>query len=379
MNGIPSSPPRPPCSTIDLADPHDVAQQRESVEQRDWGERSDSERQDSSEPRERFSLSALINKVPGMNEVNELVRAKFTSDSPLLREIPEYLFALGGKRIRPLITLLTARACGMSRPTEALVDVAAGIELIHMATLLHDDIIDRSPMRRHRESPYSRYGLISTLLSGDFLLTRAFRLCARLDSFIIDATEAACIALTEGEIAETPLSHEQHTLDSSLEIARKKTAALFTLACQSGSHLAGASPSSVAAFASFGESLGIAFQIVDDLLDVVSSEEVLGKRTGLDIIERKPSIVNVLWLASGDPRAAVLRSPASDCSEETLREYLQAVRSSSAPAQTRALAEQYARRAEQSLERALAEIAHPDALAVKGLRAVINAAIERMA
>ena len=124
--------------------------------------------------KERFMHALTL--VPELVQVEQVIRASFRSDVTAMREIPEYLLALGGKRIRPLLTLLCAKALGAESITQDLTDVAAGIELIHMATLMHDDIIDESPIRRHRPSPYAKYGTAATLLSGDFLLTRAFGL-----------------------------------------------------------------------------------------------------------------------------------------------------------------------------------------------------------
>ena len=186
-----------------------------------------------------------------------------------------------------------------------------------MATLLHDDIIDRSPLRRHKESPYSKFGLDSSLLSGDFLLTRAFGLCATLDKPIIEATEKACIELTEGEILETPIYKDKHTVDTVITVGRKKTAALFVLAAFSAGYTHKLSPQQIVMLQEFGEGVGIAFQLLDDILDVTSTAEVLGKPPGTDIRERKPSIVNVLWLA-GDPegRKLLAAPPLSDPIEE---------------------------------------------------------------
>jgi geranylgeranyl pyrophosphate synthase len=151
-------------------------------------------------------VSKMLAGLQGMKEVETLISSKLTSDAELLETIPAYLLGLGGKRIRPAMTLLVSRAFGSKSvefPVAEVIDVAAGIELIHMATLLHDDIIDKSPLRRHKQSPFLKFGLGNSLLAGDFLLVRAFSLCARLDRYVIDATEQACIELTEGEILET--------------------------------------------------------------------------------------------------------------------------------------------------------------------------------
>lgn len=301
-------------------------------------------------------LKHLVQSLPGMQEVEALARQKFRSEVPLLEEIPSYLLDLGGKRMRPLLTFMTARAAGVATPTQELIDVATGIELIHMATLLHDDIIDHSPLRRHQPSPYRKFGLGNTLLAGDFLLTRAFSLCARLDQFIIDATEQACIELVEGEISESSLGERAHTVESSLTIARKKTASLFRLAAASAAHLARCPAEAVRDFAAFGESLGVAFQVLDDVLDVTSEEDLLGKRSGTDLRERKPSIVNVLWLQSGSELARHLLTPpnavATEQEEQFVDQALAELREGPVIERARSIARKVAHEGLDHLERA---------------------------
>ncbi|NDC38274.1 MAG: polyprenyl synthetase family protein [Proteobacteria bacterium] len=299
------------------------------------------------------TLQSVAASLAGFDSVEQLIRSKFSSEASLLQEISEYLFSVGGKRIRPIMTLMTGALFGLTPPSRELCEVAAGIELIHMATLLHDDIIDKSPLRRHKPSPFAAYGTEATLLAGDFLLTRAFSLCAHLENFIIDRTEEACVALTEGEILETPLWKEIHSIESSLNIAKKKTAALFWLGGQCGARLAGAGEEATLAMAAFGNAMGTAFQILDDILDVTSSDEVLGKPAGLDLIERKPSVVNVLWLQSGSALAQNLRAPPSADEERFRSEALQELRGSTIISEARRLAESFADTAKTELQRAL--------------------------
>jgi len=330
----------------------------------------------------RFVRAMML--VPEMAAVEQIIRTAFRSDVQLMHEIPEYLLALGGKRIRPVLALLCGRALGIRRVAQPLLDVSAGIELIHMATLLHDDIIDHSPTRRHKPSPLAKYGVAPTLLSGDFLLTRAFGLCARLDQPIIAATERACIELVEGEALETLLCDEQHSLSSSLTIARKKTASLFRLATFCAAHIAGATADVVRSMTQFGEDLGIAFQIIDDILDVISDEMTLGKRPGLDIIERKPSVVNVLWLESGDSAAQrLLTVPTTDDKhrpdeEAFVARSLKALNSGSVVAQATKLALARAEAARYSLQEALSHSRDSDPVAAEALSAVIDFAVERV-
>lgn len=328
-------------------------------------------------PTARDRLVAALAELRGMSEVEAIVGRKLASEAPLLTEIPRYLLELGGKRMRPILALLTGRLCGLTDPSPALLDVAAGIELIHMATLLHDDIIDRSPLRRHQASPYVKFGLENTLLSGDFLLVRAFSLCARLDSFIIDSTEQACIELTEGEILEVPLSRAEHTCESSLTIARKKTAALFWLAARSGAHLAGAPVAAVEALSRFGDRVGTAFQVLDDILDVTSPEDLLGKKSGIDLRERKPSLVNVLWVESGSPLARRLTTP-EPLDEEFIAAALAELRGSPVIEAARGEALRLVAEGTAALEQALAALPTPDRHAAEALRALVAYILERM-
>ena len=321
--------------------------------------------------------------MPGMAAVEELIGAKIQCEAASLTDISAYLLTLGGKRIRPILALLTACACGSETPRPALIEVAAGIELIHMATLLHDDIIDHSPLRRHKPSAYAQYGLGDTLLTGDFLLVRAFGLCARLDRQIIDWTEEACVHLTEGEILEVSLTQKNHTIESSIEIARKKTAALFRLAAACGSYLALENNpqrmGAVKAFSEFGEALGIGFQILDDILDVISDESLLGKKSGTDLRERKPSLVNVLWLESGDLEAQFLRAAPGDNDEATIARALETLKSSPVIDDAKARAHGYANKARESLQEGLIAAGQEQSDWAKALHALIDFSIERLA
>jgi octaprenyl-diphosphate synthase len=327
--------------------------------------------------KERFARA--LGSVPELQQVEKIIRRAFRSDVQLMRDIPDYLLSLGGKRIRPVLTLLCARALGMTEPSQQLLDVAAGIELIHMATLLHDDIIDNSPVRRHRPSPLATFGSSPTLLSGDFLLTRAFGLCARLDHHIVAATEEACIELVEGETLETAVPLAEHTLESTLTIARRKTASLFRLAAFCAAHLASTPAEVVKAMSRFGESLGIAFQILDDVLDITSDEATLGKRPGLDIAERKPSAVNVLWLASGDAEAKRLLGPAAADEWDFVRTSVERLKTSDIILSAKKLALDHATTAREQLTLALAHTPKPNQSAADALVAVVEFAVDRVA
>lgn len=331
-----------------------------------------------SDARTRFLSVAA--QLKGLPRVEEAILSKLKSDAAMLEEIPRYLLSLGGKRIRPILTLLVHQLFTKSEPISEVIDVAAGIELIHMATLLHDDIIDRSALRRHKTSPFFAYGLPGTLLAGDFLLVRAFALCAHLDRYVIEATEQACVELTEGEILETSLQTTPHTLESSLQIAQKKTASLFRLSCETASFLSGVDQETVQLMAQYGEALGIAFQIVDDILDVISSEEKLGKKPGTDIRERKPALVNILWLASGDAKARELLTEPLDreISDEEILSALTVIKESSVLEKAQHYARTYVEKAQVAFEQVTARHPALDARTVDALRALSEYALERM-
>ena len=302
-----------------------------------------------------FSLTALS----GLTEIDQIIKSRLHSEASIIETVSTYLLGLGGKRIRPVLTVLCAQALGLPEPFEStangaqLLKSAAGIELIHMATLLHDDIIDRSLVRRHKESAWARFGTEHTLLAGDFLLVRAFGLSAHLDKFLIDSTEVACIALTEGETMETALPLAEHTVDSSLDIARKKTASLFRLAARSAAWLSGCDERAIENMTVYGEKIGVAFQIVDDILDIISTEEILGKRPGQDLRERKPSIVNVLWLKSGSPLARQLLATSSEMDNQFVQNALLELKGSAIIENARKLAADHCEKATSALRLAV--------------------------
>lgn len=260
----------------------------------------------------RHSLNNLFSDYfPDLLRVEAKIEDNLVSEAQSIAEISQYLLRLGGKRIRPVMAIMAEKLLSdSSSASEPLICAASGIELIHMATLLHDDIIDKSPTRRSRPSAYKKYGLSSTLLAGDFLLVKAFGLCAKLHHFIISETEAACIALTEGEELEghinTNLLHanDPALLDSYYDIIGKKTASLFALAMAVGAHCAGAAPDLINELKEIGKQTGLLFQMVDDILDITADEDLLGKPTGTDLRQKTPSLVNILWLQSKDSKSA---------------------------------------------------------------------------
>jgi len=177
-------------------------------------------------------------------------------------------------------------------------EAAVALELIHSATLLHDDIIDGGETRRGRPSALTAFGLADTLVAGDFLFSRAFALCARFEAEVIRWAAEACISLTEGEIMQGRFRHNPAvTMADYLEIIERKTASLFAAGARTAAHLAGAPAALVDAMGSCGRHLGLAFQVSDDLLDVEGQPAVTGKPRGIDLRDGNPSLPIVLALA----------------------------------------------------------------------------------
>jgi geranylgeranyl pyrophosphate synthase len=233
---------------------------------------------------------------------NELaaVESKLTrlldSREGLISEICHYLVDSGGKRLRPLFILLVYRACGGSDATvEDPVDAAIALELIHSATLLHDDIIDGGTLRRGKPSAFTRYGLGPAMVAGDYLFCRAFELCGRFEEHLVHTAARACIQLTEGEVMEERMRHNAAmSLHNYMTVIGRKTASLFAAGGRVAADLAHAHPKVVDGMERLGTAIGLAFQMIDDLLDVLGPEEKIGKPVGSDLRAGIPSLPVVL-------------------------------------------------------------------------------------
>ncbi len=207
------------------------------------------------------------------------------SNEAIIGEICHYLVDAGGKRLRPLFILLVYRACGgISGKVEDAIDAAVALELIHSATLLNDDIIDGGLLRRGKPSAFARYGFAPSLVAGDFLFCRAFELCGRFDERLVHTAARACIQLTEGEVMEERMRNSgAATIDDYLAVISRKTASLFAAGGKVAADLAGANAKTIVAMETLGLAVGRAFQMVDDLLDVIGPEEKIGKPVGSDL------------------------------------------------------------------------------------------------
>ncbi len=285
-------------------------------------------------------------------EALELVEARLTervqSREPLLTDISSYLIGSGGKRVRPAVTLLIYRACG-GRELRDIIDVAAALELIHSATLLHDDIIDGSEQRRGRDSALRKYGLAGTLVTGDFVFSRAFQLCARFEEKLINWAAEACISLTEGETMQGRFRHNPMvTVEDYLEIISRKTASIFQQGARTAAYLAAAPEPVVEAMASCGFHVGMTFQIVDDLLDVEGDEERVGKPIGIDVRDGNPSLPMVLAIGRDAEVARIFQKPTPTPAD--IDTALTRIKRSGVLAEVRRLAADYGTRARRSLD-----------------------------
>jgi octaprenyl-diphosphate synthase len=236
-----------------------------------------------------------------MDRVNLLIRERMASEhAPRIPEVTAHLVEAGGKRLRPLLTLAAARLCGYRG--EDHLRLAATVEFIHTATLLHDDVIDESARRRGRPTANLLWDNKSSVLVGDYLFARAFQLMVETGSIrVLDILANASAVIAEGEVLQLSASANLATSEATyLQVIRGKTAALFAAATEVGGVVAGAPAVQVRALAAYGDALGIAFQIADDLLDYGGVAAALGKNTGDDFRERKMTLPVIRAVAAAD-------------------------------------------------------------------------------
>lgn len=235
-----------------------------------------------------------------MRAVNAVILERMHSEVPLIPELAGYLIASGGKRIRPLLTLAAARLSGFEGTAHHA--LAAAVEFIHTATLLHDDVVDGSAERRGRAAANLVFGNTASVLVGDFLFSRAFELMVEQRSLeVLRILSSASAVIAEGEVMQLAAIHDIATdWDRYLAIIGAKTAALFAAACEIGPVVAGAGAQEAAALRDYGRHLGIAFQIADDVLDYDSNLEAFGKMPGNDFAEGKMTAPVILALAQAD-------------------------------------------------------------------------------
>ena len=244
-----------------------------------------------------------------MSRVDEVIRRRLASEVVLVRTIAQYIIESGGKRLRPALVLLAANALGASGPARH--EMAAVIEFIHTATLLHDDVVDESSLRRGRKTANAEFGNAASVLVGDFLYSRAFQMMVEIGSLrVMRVLADATNVIAEGEVLQLLNVHDPDTDEASyLRVIRYKTAKLFEAATQAGAILGGAPEALERSMAQYGMHLGTAFQLIDDVLDYSGDLSETGKNLGDDLAEGKPTLplIHVLRTGSDSEKALVRR------------------------------------------------------------------------
>ncbi|WP_299958334.1 polyprenyl synthetase family protein [uncultured Roseobacter sp.] len=236
-----------------------------------------------------------------LEAVNALIRARMASEhAPRIPEVTTHLVEAGGKRLRPMLTLAAAHLCGYDGPYH--INLAATVEFIHTATLLHDDVVDESGQRRGRPTANLLWDNKSSVLVGDYLFSRSFQLMVETGSLrVLDILSNASATIAEGEVLQLTASQDLATTEAIyLQVVRGKTAALFSAATEVGGVIADAPDAQVRALYDYGDALGVAFQIVDDLLDFQGDAGAIGKNIGDDFRERKLTMPLIKAVAKAD-------------------------------------------------------------------------------
>lgn len=286
-----------------------------------------------------------------MQAVDRVIAQRLTTSVPLIGQISQYIIAAGGKRLRPALLLMVSNALGEQRPTKHT--LAAVVELIHTATLLHDDVVDESTLRRGRPTANESFGNPASVLVGDFLHTRSFQMMVEAGNMrILQVLSDATNVIAEGEVQQLINTHDA-SLDEAgyLHVIRSKTAKLFEASTQIAAILAGANARIEAACATYGQALGTAFQIIDDVLDYDGNATEMGKNLGDDLREGKCTLPLIIAMQRATPEdAQVVREAIEQGSTEQLPSILSIVKRTGALDATREAAHDEAMRAIAALQ-----------------------------
>lgn len=283
--------------------------------------------------------------------VDGIIRKQLVSHVPLVEKIGDYIISAGGKRLRPLLVLLAGKALGKSGADLQL--LAATIEFLHTSTLLHDDVVDKSDMRRGRSTANAQWGNAPSVLVGDFLYARSFEMMVSLGSMeVMKIISQATRVIAEGEVLQLSKVRDASTSEETyMQVIRGKTAMLFEASTHSAAALAQATDAQANALQTFGDALGIAFQLVDDLLDYQGDAATLGKNVGDDLAEGKPTLPLIYTMREGTAeQAKLVRTAIQKGGIEDLESIRQAVKDSGALDYTARLAQDYAARAINALK-----------------------------
>ena len=297
-----------------------------------------------------------------LQAVNALIRQQLRSDVALINQLAGYIIDSGGKRLRPITVLLAAHACGYAGSRH--IDAAAIIEFIHTATLLHDDVVDESSLRRGRETANAIWGNQASVLVGDFLYSRSFQMMVDIGNMrVMEILADTTYTIAEGEVMQLLNCHDPDTSEERyMAVIHCKTAKLFEAAAQLGAVLAGRPEAEERALARFGLHLGTAFQLIDDVLDYNASSAELGKNIGDDLAEGKPTLPLIHAMRHGTPeQARIIREAIEHGGLEYIEIVTRTIESTGALDYTSRLAEREAEQAIASLA-PLADSSAKDAL-----------------
>ena len=281
-----------------------------------------------------------------MAQVDAVIHRRLASEVVLINQISHYIVSAGGKRLRPMLVLLFSRALGFEQP--ARFELAATVEFIHTATLLHDDVVDESSLRRGRQTANALFGNAASVLVGDFLYSRAFQMMVSVDSMrVLEVLADATNVIAEGEVLQLLNMHDPDiSVEDYLRVIRYKTAKLFEASARIGAVLSGSDAALEAACAAYGQALGTAFQIADDLLDYEGTTAALGKNVGDDLREGKPTLPLLAAMSRGTPEEReLIRHAIQNGEVERLDEIVAIVRRTGALDITREAARAEAERA----------------------------------
>src|ERR1043166_666242 len=295
-------------------------------------------------------LSMLAPVADDMRRLDTLISERLQSDVALVRKVAEYLVAAGGKRLRPALLLLACGALGYRG--EARFIAAAVIEFIHTATLLHDDVVDESELRRGAPTANAAFGNAAAVLVGDFLYSRSFQMMVELDDMrVMQVLADATNVIAAGEVMQLMGSHDPQVDEARyLEVIRRKTAKLFEAAARIGAVLARSAPEMEERLARYGAHVGTAFQLIDDVLDYSGDEAAIGKSLGDDLAEGKPTLPLISAMRCGSAeQAALVRNAISAGGREDSGAVLEGVRASGALDYSREVARREAATAQRAL------------------------------
>ncbi len=284
-----------------------------------------------------------------MKSVDAVIRARLDSEVVLIRTIGDYIVGAGGKRMRPALLLMVAKALGYRGDRHHL--LAAVIEFIHTATLLHDDVVDESDLRRGRSTANAVFGNAASVLVGDYLYSRSFEMMVEADSMRIMAIlSGATTVIAEGEVLQLLNVHDPEVSEARyLQVVRYKTAKLFEAAAQVGAVLAGATAEQIEASAAYGRHVGTAFQLIDDVLDYSGDAGALGKNVGDDLREGKPTLPLLRVMEVGTPEQRALIRGAIETGEADFAAVAQAIHATDALDHARQCAQAEAQAAREAL------------------------------